>query len=122
MHSSRNYNLYVTNLFLKEARQLKKRYPNIKNSFKALKKDLQTNPIARSEASLGQGCYKVRMEIDGKQSGRSYGARVIIYVKITDKVVYLLSVYDKSDKGDLDVALEKLLAQKDDPVRRTKGI
>ena len=86
MHSSKNYSLFVTNLFLKEARHLKKRYPDIKKSFKALKKDLQADPIARrSEASLGQSCYKVRMEIHGKQSGKSYGARVIIYVKIIDK-------------------------------------
>ena len=116
MSSSRNYNLYVTNLFIKEARQLKKRYPNIKKSFNSLKKDLKTDPIARSEASLGQDCYKVRMEIDGKQAGKSYGARVIIYVKVIDKVGYLLSVCDKSDRKDLDVSLEKLLRQKDDPV------
>ena len=56
------------------------------------------------------------MEIDGKQAGKSYGARVIIYVKIIDKIVYLLSVYDKSDKTDLDATLEKLLKQKDDPI------
>jgi mRNA-degrading endonuclease RelE of RelBE toxin-antitoxin system len=117
MNSSENYSLYVTNLFIKEARKLKNRYPDIKKSFNTLKKDLKVNPIGRAEAHIGKDCYKVRMEIEGKHAGRSYGAKVIIYVKVINKIVYLLSVYDKSDKQDLDVALEELLTQKDEPVK-----
>jgi hypothetical protein len=117
MSSSKNYSLFVTNLFIKEARKLKKRYPDIKESFNVLKKDLKNDPIGRSEAHLGQNCFKVRMEIKGKQAGKSYGASVIIHVKIIDKIVYLLSVYDKSDKSDLDIELKVLLKQKDDPIK-----
>lgn len=120
MSSSKDYKLFVTNLFLKEARYLSNKYPNIKQSFKALGKDLKADPISRSEAYLGHGCYKVRMEIAGKSTGKSYGARVIIHVKIIDKTVYLLSVYDKSDKKDLYITLEMLLEQKDHPIKRKK--
>ena len=38
------------------------------------------------------------MPINGKSSGQSGAARVIIEVKVIDKRVYILSVYDKSDK------------------------
>ena len=57
------------------------------------------------------------MDIEGKPAGKSYGARVIIHIKIIERVVYLLSVYDKSDKKDLDVPLKKLLDQKDNPLK-----
>ena len=110
-NSSQSFELRVTHLFIKEARRLKKKYPNIKESFDELKKDLKDDPIKRSESSLGHDCYKVRMDIAGKPAGKSYGARVIINVRIIDKVVYLLSIYDKSDKTDLDIALEELLKQ-----------
>jgi len=48
-NSTQTYSLFVTNLFIKEARQLKKVYPNIKKSFDQLKIDLKSDPIGRSE-------------------------------------------------------------------------
>lgn len=46
---------------------------------------------------LGNNCFKIRMAISSKNKGKSGGARVITYVKIVDEIVYLLSIYDKSD-------------------------
>lgn len=37
------------------------------------------------------------MEITDKGQGKSGGARVIIQVKVVDKVVYVLSTYDKAE-------------------------
>ena len=60
--------------------------------------------------ALGASCCKVRMAIAAKNKGKSGGARVITCVKIVGETVYLLTVYDKSDRenlapGELDALL-----------------
>lgn len=67
----------------------------------------------RGNDALGKECYKVRMNITDKNVGESGGARIIIQVKIIDKKVYVLSVYDKSEKKDLlENELDKILKKK----------
>jgi hypothetical protein len=39
--------------------------------------------------------------IDKKGKGKSGGARVITYVYIQTETIYLLTIYDKSEKADL---------------------
>jgi hypothetical protein len=60
---------------------------------------LKVNPIAGP--SLGNGFYKIRLAISDKKQGKSGGARIITNVKITGKVVYLVSIYDKSVKATI---------------------
>ncbi|MFN0049487.1 MAG: type II toxin-antitoxin system RelE/ParE family toxin [Cytophagales bacterium] len=50
---------------------------------------------------LGKNCDKLRISIATKGKGKSGGARVITYVKIVENTVYLLSIYDKSEKENL---------------------
>ncbi|MBK6539765.1 MAG: type II toxin-antitoxin system RelE/ParE family toxin [Flavobacteriales bacterium] len=50
---------------------------------------------------IGRGCYKVRMSIGSKGKGKSGGARVITYVRVINKVVVLLTMYDKSEKENI---------------------
>ncbi|WP_317168176.1 type II toxin-antitoxin system RelE/ParE family toxin [Algoriphagus iocasae] len=71
---------------------------------------MQTNPFQGTP--LGKNCFKIRMIISSKRKGKSGGARVITFVKITETTVYLLSVYDKSDKETIkDSELKELLSQ-----------
>ncbi len=50
------------------------------------------------------------MSITSKGKGKSGGARVITNIIVTDKIVYLLSIYDKSNKANLsDKELSDLL-------------
>jgi hypothetical protein len=50
------------------------------------------------------------MGIKSKGKGKSAGARVITNVVVTEDTVYLLSIYDKSDKATLtDKELDELL-------------
>jgi len=37
------------------------------------------------------------MAISSKNKGKSGGARVIAWLKITDEIIFLISIYDKSD-------------------------
>ncbi|WP_342663147.1 hypothetical protein [Rudanella lutea] len=50
------------------------------------------------------------MNISSKKKGKRGGARVITYVQIVETTVYLLTIYDKSEKADLtDGELNDLL-------------
>jgi hypothetical protein len=55
---------------------------------------------------------KIRLKISSKNKGKSGGGRVITCVRIVDEVIYLLSIYDKSEKESLtDSELDALLSE-----------
>ena len=61
---------------------------------------------------IGRNCYKIRLSIKSKDTGKSGGARVITCVVAVRKEVYLLSIYDKSDQETLTgKRLKELLKQ-----------
>lgn len=110
-NSSANYKIFTTTLFVKEATDLKKKYPNIRDDFYELQKRLKADPITGNQ-SLGKDCYKIRMKISDKKSGERDGARVIVKVLVIDKTVYVLSVYDKSEKNNItEDEFHKMLQQ-----------
>ena len=50
---------------------------------------------------IGNSCYKIRLAIESKNKGKSGGARVVTYLFAKAELVYLLTIYDKSEKEDL---------------------
>lgn len=98
-NSSRIFKVYPTSLFIKEAKDLQKKYPNIGSDFHELSQKLKADPIT-GNTSLGHDCYKIRLKITDKKSGERAGASVIVKVYVKDGHVYVLSVYDKSDKSN----------------------
>lgn len=99
-----------TDVFLKDIRKLKKKYKSVSDDFGNLLDSLQQNPFQGD--ALGKNCYKVRMAITSKGTGNSYGARLITCVKIINDTIYLLSIYDKSNKKDIsDQELDFLLKE-----------
>jgi hypothetical protein len=50
---------------------------------------------------LDKNCYKIRLAIASKGKGKSGGIRVITNFLATDSAMYLLSMYDKSEKENL---------------------
>ena len=104
-NSSKRYKIICTQKFLKAAKKLLKKYPNIKADFFALRDILREDPTGCG-ISLGDGTYKVRMAITDKNCGDSGGARVIFQVQIIDRAVYVLYVYDK---GEMENIVEKFL-------------
>ena len=69
---------------------------------------------------LGKSCYKIRLAIQSKVKGKSGGARVITYLLTDDEKIVLLTIYDKSNKadlepGELDQLLEGLTLPEDEP-------
>ena len=66
--------------------------------------------VPRQVQPLGMDCYKIRMVITSKGKGKSGGSRVISCVKIVEDSVFLLSIYNKSDKESVsDKELNDLL-------------
>ena len=103
-----SYNIVVTNSFKKHAKAIAKKHPSLKNDLNMLINSLEENPTQGE--SLGKHCYKIRMAITSKNKGKSGGSRVITCVKIINQTVYLLAIYDKSDKENIsDKELNELL-------------
>ena len=90
--------LYTTN-FKKAYKRLLKKYTSLKFELESLINNLEENP--KLGTPLGKGCYKIRLPIKSKKKGKSGGARVITCVKIIRSEVYLLTIYDKSEKEDI---------------------
>ena len=110
--SSPHFNVVTTTLFKKEAKRLKKRYPKILIDLENLNETLETDPFTGNK-SLGKNCFKIRMNITDKKAGKQGGARVIVNVEVKDETVYLLSIYDKSEKSSIsDELLDYYLANK----------
>lgn len=97
-----------TRRFLKELKQLHKRYASILDDVDELGDSLSQEP--HQGVPLGRGCYKIRMAVRSKGKGKSGGARVITCVVVVRETVYLLSIYDKSEQESLsDSALKAML-------------
>ncbi|MBR9833206.1 type II toxin-antitoxin system RelE/ParE family toxin [bacterium] len=103
-----SYNIYTTDFFTKELKKLSKKYPSLKNDFKKFVIELKEEPIQGQ--ALGKDCFKVRMAISSKGKGKSGGSRIIICVKNENDSIFLLSIFDKSDKATIsDRKLDQLL-------------
>ncbi len=94
-----SYKILLTNRFEKELKRLVKKFPSLKEEFATLINELNNNPT--SGTFIGNDCYKIRLAIASKGKGKSGGARAISYVYIESNTIYLLTIYDKSEKEDL---------------------
>lgn len=107
-----SYNFLTTDSFEKEIKRLGKKYNSLKSDLLKLKNELIINPEAGT--SLGNDCFKVRMAIKSKNKGKSGGARIITYLKIVEETIYLLTIFDKSEKSDIsDSEIKALLNEID---------
>lgn len=89
-------------------KKLAKKYSSLKSEFADLLESLEEEP--QQGISLGNNCYKIRISISSKGKGKSGGARIITNFVISEKTVYLMSIYDKSEKESIsDKELEGLL-------------
>jgi mRNA-degrading endonuclease RelE of RelBE toxin-antitoxin system len=103
-----SYNVKTIDVFERQARKLIKKYNSIKQELMNLVIQLKENPTLGT--SIRKDCFKVRMSIKSKGKGKSGGARIITNFVIADNTVYLLTIYDKSEKESLtDKELDELL-------------
>lgn len=104
-----SYKILPLPFFEKQLKRLSKKYPSLKEEFLQLIESLEENPVQGT--SLGKNCYKIRLAISSKGKGKSGGARLITNIVIGEETVYLLSIYEKSEKDNLtDKELDDLLS------------
>ncbi len=105
-----SYSVFTLRPFDKQLKRLVKKYPSLKKEYIDLIDSLESNP--EQGTALGNRCYKIRLAIASKGKGKSGGARIIANLVIEDDAVYLLTIYDKSEKSNLtDAELAELLKQ-----------
>ena len=103
-----NYNVLPLPHFEKQLKRLSKKYSSLKSDYLNLVESLEQNP--KQGKPIGNKCFKIRLAITSKGKGKSGGARIITNIVITEHTVYLLSIYDKSEKENLtDKELSELL-------------
>ena len=86
--------------FQREAKKLQKKYHSLKKELRELVESLEKDP--EQGILISENVYKIRLSIKSKGKGKSGGARIITYLHIeetedNEHVVYLISIYDKSD-------------------------
>ena len=105
-----SYRIEVSETFRHQLKRLAKKYLSLKNEYAGLIKSLEENPFLGTP--IGNNCYKIRIAIASKGKGKSGGARVITNIFVSAEIIYLLSIYDKSEKENLsEKELQKLLSE-----------
>jgi mRNA-degrading endonuclease RelE of RelBE toxin-antitoxin system len=103
-----SYKIIAVPTFRNQLKRLVKKYPSLKAEMVELFAKLEENPTLGT--ALGKNCYKIRLAISSKRKGKSGGTRVITNFAFREETVYLLSIYDKSEKDNLtDKELFELL-------------
>ena len=93
------FEVVYTDRFEHNIKRLSKKYRSLKTDLENLITSLEQNPVQGEP--IGKSCYKIRLLISSKGKGRSAGGRVITYVYILKQLVYLLSIYDKSEQENI---------------------
>ncbi|GGB84601.1 type II toxin-antitoxin system RelE/ParE family toxin [Dyadobacter sediminis] len=85
--------------FKKEYKRLSKKFPSPESDIKLLIEELYKNPTLGK--SLGSHAYKIRCQVKSKGKGKSGGVRIITYYLEEDYKIYLLNIYDKSERQSI---------------------
>ena len=105
-----NFRVLYTDRFRRELKGLSRKHRSLKADLAKLIDHLEESP--EQGTPLGNNCFKIRMAITSKGKGKSGGARVITNVHVYGQTVYLLSIYDKSDRDSIsDKELKAILKQ-----------
>jgi len=103
-----SYSVVTVPPFDRQLKRLVKKYYSLKNDVAELGKQLTENPIMGKP--IGQDCYKIRLAISSKGKGKSGGARIITHVYVSGKTLYMIAIYDKSERDNIsDNELNELL-------------
>ena len=94
-----SFNIIAPEPFARKLKKLAKKYRSLKEDLLPLLNELETNPTLG--IPLGKDCYKIRLSISSKDKGKSGGARIITYVRVINKSVFLIDIFDKSEQSNI---------------------
>lgn len=105
-----SYNILTIPPFDRQLKRLAKKYKSLKQDYADFLDELEKSPDISTP--FGKNCFKIRLAISSKGKGKSGGARVVANVRVVKGAIYLLSIYDKSEKDNItDKELAYLLDQ-----------
>lgn len=103
-----SYKIRTIPYFDRQAKRLTRKFKSFKNELSKLFDSLEVDPTQGT--ALGNDCYKIRVAIKSKGKGKSGGARAVTHIIAVKEDVYLLTVFDKSEKENIsDKELQELL-------------
>lgn len=103
-----SYSVVTIPPFDRQLKRLAKKYHSLKSELAELGRQLAVNPAMGKP--IGQDCYKIRLAISSKGKGKRGGARIITHVYVAGTTIYMLAIYDKSEKNIIsDKELNELL-------------
>jgi hypothetical protein len=107
-----SYSIKTIPYFDRQVKRLSRKYKSFKNELSELLNSLEVNPT--QGIALGNDCFKIRVAIKSKGKGKSSGVRAITHVILVKEHIYLLTVFDKSEKDNIsDKELQELLKMLD---------
>lgn len=99
------YRILSTDFFERTLRHLSRKYRKIRDDFQDLIDELEADPYSGDRIPKCVGpIFKIRMASRDMQKGKSGGYRVIYLIQETEKTIYLLTLYPKGTKENIDVA------------------
>lgn len=98
-----SYSIIPTPTFQKDVKNLKKKYRRIASDLEEFSNTLTDNPsYGEAIKGLEGRIFKARLASSDISKGKSGGFRVIYYLMEPDKTIYLLTIYAKAYKEDID--------------------
>jgi len=104
-----SYEVRVVDEFKKDVKKLFKKYRSIKIDILDLIEKLEKDYTIGID--LGSNLYKIRVK-NSDIGGKSGGYRVIYYTRLTNDRVYLLTIFSKTQKENIDVKSLKPIVDK----------
>jgi len=104
-----SYEVRVVNEFKKDVKKLLKKYRSIKIDILGLIEKLEKDYTIGID--LGSNLYKIRVK-NSDIGGKSGGYRVIYYTKLTNNRIYLLTIFSKTQKENIDIKSLKPIIDK----------
>lgn len=107
-----NFSVIATDHFLRSLNRIFKKHKTILADVEKSGGLLSESPVYGT--SSGNNLYKIRLAISNSGKGKSGGARVITYVKVTESTVYIAAIYLKLELSSIDEQQILQLLKQDD--------
>lgn len=97
------YKIDAIDYFEKKLKKLRRKYPRITDDYRDLLDELEKNPFVgdRLRECIGP-VFKIRMASQDMQKGKSGGFRVIYLVKADSFQVFLITLYPKGERENIN--------------------
>ncbi len=113
--STSEIQIAFTSEFKRNVRQLSKKYRHIKSDVQPIVEQLEHGETPGDQIQrTGYTVFKVRIKNSDLQRGKSGGYRMIYYLRTSDDVI-LVTIYSKTEQGDVTAEQIQRIIEKHEP-------